>query len=333
MNLITNNAKFTRLVSEGKIDSSLKTYSDSLLFYYLGYLAASVHDGEFLEIGVGGSTYVLSELSELFGRNFNIVDLELERLTEFSNNKYFTNAKNIQYNISSTKLINKNINALIYCHIDGDKSYEIAKSDLEFCLSKLTTNGIICQDDYGNNKWPMVTDIIHELLHAGKLKILIVGDSSCWVTLPKYYDYWYNMFDQDYEFKLLGKFLNIAKNANYLYMNSTYQPKPMVDSNELDYFDSLLQYESVAYLQMPYMSQSTPGIYFRRSKKYKLNSIWYDIRGHNWPVAPISKEDIDNLPTWIKDEIYNLHKIHDMYLQESYYEKFCIRSNQEILGG
>jgi len=333
MTLVTNNAKFTKLVSEGKIDSALKSYSDSLWFYYLGYLAGSLNKGDFFEIGVGGSTHVLSELSELLDRHFHIVDSEFARLTEFSNNKYFSNAKNVRYNISSTDLANQKNNKLIYCHIDGDKSYNVATSDLEFCLANLSTNGIICQDDYGNNKWPMVTDVIQQFCNAGKCKLLLVGDSSCWVTLPEYYDYWHNVFDQDYEFKLLSKFLNVVKNENYLYMNSTYQPMPETTANELDYFDSLLQYESTAYLQMPYSSQSTPGIHFRRSKKYKLNSIWYDIRGHDWPIAPVSKEDIDNLPTWVKDELTQLHEIHNLYLQELCYTKFCIRNKQEISGG
>ena len=331
MNLITNNAKFIKLVSDNKIQPALKTYADSLLFYYIGYLSTLSSSGEFLEIGVGGSTYILTELSELCNRNFNVIDVQADRLSFFSDTSYFTNANNIQHPISSLELQSKQINSLAYCHIDGNKNYEIARSDLEFCLSNLITNGIICQV-YGNNRWPMVTDVIQEFLHAGRLKILLIGDNSCWITLPEYYDYWLKIFFQDYEFNLLGKFLNITSTTKYFYMNSGESNFSKVNNSEFDYFDLLLTYNLTSYLQSPYIEQNTPGFHFRRAKRYKLNSMWNIIQGDSWPEAPVTTEDIDNLPILVKDEIRNLHGIHDLYAQESYYEKSCIRSNQPISG-
>jgi hypothetical protein len=83
---------------------------------------------------------------------------------------------------------------LCYCHLDGSKDYKIALNDLQFSTDNLSVNGLICQDDYGNNKWPTVTDAVQDMISAGKLVMLVVGDSSAWLTRPEYYDHWMDQF-------------------------------------------------------------------------------------------------------------------------------------------
>ena len=268
--LVTNNAQFLSLVHEGNVNAPLKSYCDTLLFYYFGHLAAVDNFGDFLEIGIGGSTYPMCELSQIHNRNFNIVDKDELRLSTFSKNHYYTSTKHMPFVIDSTQLsMQNNIDKLIYCHIDGNKNYKVTKSDLEYCLSRLTVNGIICQDDYGNNKWPTVTDAVQDLVYTGKLQILVVGDSSVWLTSPGYYQYWIDKFNSDYEFKLLSKFINLRSSQElgripaYLFMQSLGSTELVHDqfsSKELEYFLLLSKYDSESYLKMPYARQSQGGI-------------------------------------------------------------------------
>jgi len=266
---VTDNAQFLSLVHKNKLIASLKSYCDTLLFYYCGHLAAIDNSGDFLEIGVGGSTYPMCELSQTHNRNFNIVDNDELRLSTFSKNPYYTSTKHMSFVIDSTQMaMQNNIDKLIYCHIDGNKNYKITKSDLEYCLSRLAVNGIICQDDYGNNKWPTVTDAVQDLVHLGKLQILVVGDSSVWLTSPVYYQYWIDKFNSDYEFKLLSKFINLRSSQEldripaYLFMQSIKSKELVHDqfsSKEIKYFKLLSKYNSASYLKMPYARQSQAG--------------------------------------------------------------------------
>ena len=72
-NLKTNNTRFLKLVAKNIICPALKTYADTVLFYYLGYLATSNTLGDIVEIGVGGSTHPLIELAETNGKIFFII--------------------------------------------------------------------------------------------------------------------------------------------------------------------------------------------------------------------------------------------------------------------
>jgi len=189
----------------------------------------------------------------------------------------------------------------------------------------MSKNGIICQDDYGNHKWPTVTDAVQSMIHSGELKMLIVGDSSAWLTSPEYYDYWINLLTRDTEFLSLSKLLNIVpsslmnKTPVYFFMNSSKNSTNVVDltDHEIDYFNNLLAFNK-HYLKMPYPNLSKPGNKLRRRPggSYVLTSIWSTIRGKSWPVdPPITKQQITELPQWIKDEIAETHHL-DLYFQE-----------------
>lgn len=318
--MIVDRAKFLNLVCQEKISCSTKSYSDTLLFYYLGYLAAQQF-GDLLEIGVGGSTYALTELSELTQKTFYVVDQSIERSAIYAANEHWPDAKLTTILDDSRNLHQRtNISALAYCHVDGDKDYEITKSDLEFCLNHLAVNGIICQDDYGNNKWPTVTDVIKELEYNNKIKFVLVGDSSVWITRPEYLDHWMNLLKNDYEFSLLSALCNVgssthlSKYPEYLILQSAYNKSIITDYNvdEQDYFDKLLSWSNSSYLKMPYPKQSTPGtmMQYNIHSGYRLTTIYNDIRGQTWPEqVPVSKEDIESLPDWVKDELKNIHNI------------------------
>ena len=319
--MLTHQAKFLSLVKQGQIISSLKTYSDTLLFYYLGNLASMSNNGNLFEIGVGGSTYPLLELSEHTHRKFIVVDSDADRLYTFANQNIFTNATVEHHVISSTELSNTIVDNLAYCHIDGNKDYVITTNDLEYCIQHLAVNGLICQDDYGNNKWPTVTDAVQDMIHAGQLVMLIVGDSSCWLTRPEYYNYWMHIFATDVEFKALAPFLNVrqstqrSKYPNYLFMQSAIDPEDQVntDNDTMKYYNNLLKLNCPTYLQMPYKDQSRPGLHVTKIKVYLLNLEWDNIKGADWPHAPTTKEDIDSLPDWVKQEITTMHQISDVY--------------------
>ena len=359
---ITNQADFIKLVKQEKIAPSLKTYSDTLLFYYFGHLALSNNSGNLFEVGLGGSTYPLLELSARHQRNCILVDASVERLDFYADQNIFTQSLVEKYNINSTKLNSTNINNLVYCHIDGSKDYKMTTGDLKFCIERLAENGVICQDDYGNNKWPTVTDAVQDLIHAGQLVMLIVGDSSCWLTKPEYYHYWIEKFAIDKEFCTLVPFLNLAESAklhklpNYLFKNvlhklnlgnkkdinnyienedKLYQNAliysddhdKLVNNQVLDYYDALLKYEHKDYLQMPYKDKSTVGIRYRQKNVYLINPIWENLRGPDWPKnAPVTRTDIDNLPNSIKTELKIQHKILNLYEEILQIQDHCTRN-------
>jgi len=267
---VTDDAQFLQLVHKNKLTASLKSYCDTLLFYYFGHLAAVHTPGDFLEIGVGGSTYPLCELSQIHNRYFNIIDNDQIRLETFSKNPYYSFEKHVPFVIDSQQLpMQNNINKLAYCHVDGNKNYKVTISDLKFCLTKLAVNGVICQDDYGNNKWPSVTDAVQDLINLGKLQTLVVGDSSIWLTKPEYYQFWIDLFNSDYEFNLLGKFINLQSSQKldrtplYLFMQSIDLAKNCNNRfllSEMKYFKSLSKYDNSNYLKMPYARQSQAGV-------------------------------------------------------------------------
>jgi hypothetical protein len=164
--------------------------------------------------------------------------------------------------------------------------------------------------------------------------MLLVGDSSAWLTRPEYYNYWMQKFDTDYEFKLLTEFLNMKnstglhKHPNYLFMQADVpdgQPRD-IDNNVLNFYNTLLEATHGNYLQMPYREQSMPGIQFRQHFIYLLQvqSEWDKLKGVDWPSkAPATKQDIDNLPNWIKDELINVLQLPDLYKKTTVVKDYC----------
>lgn len=274
--MITSNSKFLELVTAEKLYPPLKSFSDSILFYYLGHLALQ-NKGEILEIGGGGSTYVLYELSENHDTTFNLCDMHKKFATW--HNDYYPNAKVNPIIAYSDVLVNHQIGPFAYAHIDGDKDYNVTSADLAYCLDNLAVNGLICQDDYGNNKWPTITQAICKAVAEGKAKVLLIGDSSIWITKPEYYSYWMNKLATDREFEVLAAYLGVHEaekmlsySPNYYFINSlqwvnvvkaryeevknTFTEQEISTLREIDHHRHAPQY-----LKMPYTLQSTPGIW------------------------------------------------------------------------
>ena len=280
--MILSNLRFLELASTDKVYTPLKSFSDTLLFYYLGSLALT-NDGDLLEIGCGGSTCPLYELSEKSGRLLTICDLN-----ELFKNTHLTHYKNANVNPiidNSKNLINYEIGPFVYSHVDGDKDFKVTKQDLEYCIDNIAVNGIICQDDYGNNKWPTITHVVDQLVHENKLKFVIIGDSSAWLTTPEYYDYWMNLLSTDREFQVLSWYVGLQQSAetlscteNYyfincinigfitgynvdkLYWREKHEIKSSCSDAELEALYDIHKYLfSSRYLQMPYRMQSIPG--------------------------------------------------------------------------
>lgn len=323
--MITNNAKFLDLVSENQVRAALKTYSDSILFYYLGYLSATNASGTISEIGVGGSTYILTELSELTNKEFLIIDNNSERTDFFKDTTHWPRAT-VKVVVDDSQVVasNERIEQFAYCHIDGDKNFKITVSDIEFYLTHLSVNGLICHDDYGNHKWPTVTDAVKQLEHEDRLKIVMVGDSSVWFTRPEYYQYWMQLLKTDYEFSLLKPLCNIVssslldKTPEYFFMQAGLCQTIVEDysTEEIEYFNALLKHSpenqhNSEYLQMPYPLQSTFGCELGENVDYYIPTIYSNIRGDDWPInIPTTKEELAQLPEWVKEEIqvtYNIN--------------------------
>lgn len=272
--------KFLKLAHEEKISTPLKSFSDSLLFYFIGTQALN-HKGDLLEIGCGGSTYIMYELSSKFNTQLTICDLR----DTFTNAHlpYYKNA-NVRPIIGySNTLSQHDINQLVYAHVDGDKNYNTTLGDLEYCIAHLAPYGIICQDDYGNNKWPSITQAVTKLVSEEKIKIILVGDSSVWLTTPEYYEYWMNLLSTDREFSILASYIGLQEaekilgcEPNYFFINTlNYAPvwvdqvyekyeiiKNLCTTQEIELLQSIHQYkDSPRYLKMPYYGQSSPGVW------------------------------------------------------------------------
>lgn len=325
--MITDKAKFLNLVCQQKITPALKSYADTILFYYLGFLSANKNNGEISEIGVGGSTYVLTELSELLDKTFFIFDIDKEYTDIVVNNVHFWPGAKLKICIdNSTNLHNyPDIPKLSYCHVDGAKEFDITVSDLQFYLDHLSVNGLICQDDYGNNKWPTVTDAIKHLEQTNKIKIVMIGDSSAWVTKPEYYDYWMDILNNDYEFSLLTALCSVSsseklnKVPKYFFLQSIFNYSLLTGYTESEkkYFKNILAAKNHQnYLTMPYYAQSEIGFALDNNVDdgYILTVAWDSIKGPDWPQeAPVLREEIERLPDWIKHELFHVHNFNDLF--------------------
>lgn len=328
--MILDNCKFLKLSNQNSIACCLKSYCDTLLFYYLGHVAVSNLDGAISEIGVGGSTYAMTELSQQHSRDFYVFDSDPERLAYFGSTEHWPTAKSVLKNVDSKLLEQFDWPKFSYCHIDGSKNFDTTLSDLKFYLNNLSINGLICQDDYSNSKWPTVTDAVKQLETLGQLKILMIGDSSAWLTKPEYYDFWMNLLGSDSEFGLLAKICNLAdstkldKYPKYFFVNAGLTDSVLedLDSGEIEYFQQLLTWSEKSspsqrreYLKMPYQSQCKIGSAFRLNQieGYKITTVYNDIKGIDWPqTPPVTLDHINQLPQQIKDEIKEVHKI-DLY--------------------
>lgn len=323
---VMDQCEFLSLIQQSQIKAPLKSYVDSILFYYLGYLALTQTDGALSEIGTGGSTYPLMELSHKYHREFLLFDINAGRIERFCEQNHWPKTKLIKITVNSVDLHNRSdLPEFSYCHIDGSKNLNTTKSDLRFYLDRISHNGLICQDDYGNNKWPTVTDAVQDLQYNGELKLLVIGDSSAWITLPKYYDFWMDVLCQDREFALLRSVCNIVDSAQLDRHPRYYFVQSCLSSSVLDghtedekkYFARLTALEPITpvkgggYLKMPYPSQGAVGTALSDNYVGSKLSFCYDqLRGDQWPQdTPYTLEQARALPKWIQDEIQTLHKI------------------------
>jgi hypothetical protein len=269
MELTLQNLQFLELAMRDKILPSLKTYADTLLFYYLGHLALENTEGLLSEIGVGGSTYALRELSEKKQRTLYVIDKDQCRVDDFVlEQRFFKNAKIQNLVIDSLTLRNLNLSNMSYVHLDGDKNYEICHSDLDWAMTSLAPMGMICQDDYGNNKWPTITSITHELMIKKDFSFLMIGDSSAWLVRSEDRIRWLKILQEDREFNALIPYLNVASSKSidhrpiYYFMNyfKTQDLKNTKISKEMIYYyKNLDRFNTADYLQMPYKIQSEVG--------------------------------------------------------------------------
>lgn len=326
--LVIDKAKFLQLASQGKIGLALKTFSDTILFYYLGHLSLQNNSqGHVSEIGVGGSTYPLIELAEMHNKTFYAIDNNQSILDQCVDTCFWPTTSVEKICVDSNHLNEHGIQTKFsYCHVDGDKNYNTTLNDIKFYLDRLSVNGLICQDDYGNHKWPTVTDAVKELEFRQQIKIIFVGDSSVWFTKPEYYDHWLDVLEQDYEYSLLTAVCNICNSATlgktppYFFMQRLFnssQPNEYSET-QLQYFDKLVELHrrSKNYLRMPYPSQSTFADFLnidQESEQYLVSTVWENIKGEDWPSTPTTLEEIQQLPDWVKQELERFYQIDDIY--------------------
>jgi hypothetical protein len=299
------------------VPTSLKTYADTLLFYYLGHLSINYTSKNILEIGIGGSTIPLKELAGNHSKTLYLCDPDKYRMDLLIKespsipNPELVSILDLSNNLKNHVSVNDKMG---YIHIDGDKNFLVNCNDLRFAQEHLAAGGIICQDDYGNNKWPTVTNAVHANLD--NLEILLVGDSSVWLTSKEHHQFWINYLNQDQEFNFLKEFLNIHSSSKllgfvpeYFFMNGLLKiirDKELPDERT-KYFVTLFKYASSEYLKMPYGPQSTIGsnVFLNNevTKRYLLTDSWLEVKEDSWGNAPQTFDDIVNLPNSIKDSL------------------------------
>jgi hypothetical protein len=271
---VLDNLKTWALVASDQLTPALKSYSDSLLFYYLGHLAIKQTNKPILEIGVGGSTHLLHELSVNNNQEYYIVDINSNNIDQYTDIPYFSKDTIKKLLINSLSMKDADLPTLSYVHIDGDKNFIVTKNDLEYAASKLAPMGIICQDDYGNNKWPGVTLAVQAMINECKLELLFIGDSSCWLVKKQDHRDWIFLLENDDEFNSLRYLLQIQSSKNqfflpeYLWMNSAFSNSNYtVTQSQVEYYKTLLNYNHDSYLRMPYSTQSQIGYWLSQYLK------------------------------------------------------------------
>jgi len=150
-------------------------------------LLYSIHQNDFKYVGL-----------DLFGENAENVD-EIIPNTKFNNPfkkiyfKYILkedpySLEGVNNLLSKFKnnihLIKGNSNVLLkkmdmskidYVFLDGGHAYETVKSDLEFCVPVINSNGTVLCDDYDLSYAPGVKKAIDEFINSHKFKIKIIG--------------------------------------------------------------------------------------------------------------------------------------------------------------
>ena len=326
-------AIFLELVRDRKIQPSLKTYADSLLFYFLGHCSISKSNYDMLEIGVGGSTYVLRDLSHVTGNKLHLVDCDSHEIERTTSGDFFQQEKVVKHVIDSANLKHAKLDNIGYIHIDGSKDFELCNNDIEMSIKLLQPGGLICQDDYGNNKHPAVTIATNYFVNQKKLKFVIIGDSSAWLCKPEDYDHWIEILKNHKESILLSQFVNlnsaeesvgVPKSEDYFYLRDGVTNVVLdlynQEKNDLFYLLKLFTCNNINYLQMPYKQQSKVGNRIVNLKgkledeyhTYYIKTRWDIIRGPDWPNELLSLKDLHSLESWIKEEIENVHNI-DLY--------------------
>ena len=143
--------------------------------------------------------------------------------------------------------------------------------------------GLICQDDYGNNKWPTITSAVHTLINENVLEILFVGDSSVWLTNKEDHAKWIAVLRNDSEFNILSKFLNVGSSntmssptPEYLFMNFFKNNFSSINYIEYhQYYKTLICYNNSNYLQLPYKMQSQLGRAINQKWYHSIISFWH----------------------------------------------------------
>lgn len=333
-NYILNRTKFLNMIKQGTIDPpDSMTLVDCLLFYYIGHMAVTKNHGKLLQIGVGGNTAPLLELSETHQVELAVIDIDQDRLSKYSNHDHFPRAIVKNNAMNCINLCQLYLENLLYCDIYGNPDYEIVLSSLKYCAENLGVNGLIYQDDFGNHRKRIVADAVYEMMYSGQLKMLVVGDRGAWLTRPEYYDYWMQIFATDSEFLAFSEYANLIpsekvhKHPNYLSLKlwSENEKLPMASDSLIDYYNHLLSYKNPKFVSLQYLpNRYQPGLPFIKHYVYAVSLVWDQIKGIDWPQsAPETKQDIDNLPTWIKDELKNLLNFSDLYSTEICMKNTC----------
>lgn len=240
--------------------ASLKTFTDTLFFYYLAHKASQLATGNYVEIGTGGSTHVLQDAAADH-RAFTLIDKDPERVEQVLS-KWPEKRTATSVIIQSSKTVRpEQLGTHCFAHIDGDKAYGVTRADMALMLATLGEGGIICQDDYGNNKWPEVTRSVYEFVHSGELRLLMVGDSSAYLVRPKDHDRWWDALESCAEFSVLRWMVSVHEApGKYYYQNSGRPHATDVDINEWKgYIKRVAMFKlryGGSYLKMPYPEQS-----------------------------------------------------------------------------
>ena len=239
---------------------SLKTFTDTLFFYYLARRVTRVVGGDLIEIGVGGSTHVLQDVAQDHG-TFTLIDND-PGLTDQALGRWPEQRQATRVIMQDSETVRpEQLGTHCFAHIDGNKRYEVTRADMELMLATMSEGGIICQDDYGNNKWPEVTRSVHEFVSSGKLRLLMVGDSSAYLVRPADHDKWRKALDSCAEFSVLRWMASVHEaSGGYYYQNSLDPHATDVDLNEWrGYIKRVTMFKiqhGAHYLKMPYPEQS-----------------------------------------------------------------------------
>jgi hypothetical protein len=168
--------------------------------------------GDFFEIGAWhGRSAILWMVHRRRDENVYVVDLEvrdplkhhLGRVSEELGGQYQL-MKGSSYRVPDVTFQNEHSRQMRLVHVDGDHSAAGISNDIQIGHKMLHPHGVMVIDDFMNPRFPQITEVVMEYLHANAHDLTMVasGANKAFLVSSKFYDFWYEYLNTNLQSEL-----------------------------------------------------------------------------------------------------------------------------------